>query len=160
MGKFDGIFDDVVVNAKAAASVVSKKASDVYGSSKQKILAAEIRGEINKKLRELGALTYKAKTADVDVSKETAAVISEISELKENLDIINKNIASTKNQKKCPNCDAVLPKNSVFCNICGAKLENDVEQAVEDEKASEDVTTEESVDEQPLEETQTEAVSD
>ena len=30
MGKFDGILDDVIVNAKAAASVVSKKASDVY----------------------------------------------------------------------------------------------------------------------------------
>lgn len=25
MGKFDGILDDVIVNAKAAASVVSKK---------------------------------------------------------------------------------------------------------------------------------------
>ena len=43
MGKFDGILDDVIVNAKAAASVVSKKASDVYDSSKQKIAAAEIR---------------------------------------------------------------------------------------------------------------------
>ena len=30
MGKFDGILDDVIVNAKAAASVVSKKASEVY----------------------------------------------------------------------------------------------------------------------------------
>ena len=40
MGKFDGILDDVIVNAKAAASVVSKKASDVYDSSKQKIAAA------------------------------------------------------------------------------------------------------------------------
>ena len=43
MGKFDGILDDVIVNAKAAASVVSKKASDVYDNSKQKIVAAEIR---------------------------------------------------------------------------------------------------------------------
>ena len=46
MGKFDGILDDVIVNAKAAASVVSKKASDVYDNSKQKIVAAEIRAEI------------------------------------------------------------------------------------------------------------------
>ena len=50
MGKFDGILDDVIVNAKAAASVVSKKASDVYDNSKQKIVAAEIRAEINTKL--------------------------------------------------------------------------------------------------------------
>ena len=30
MGKFDEIFDDVVVNAKACASAVSQKASTVY----------------------------------------------------------------------------------------------------------------------------------
>lgn len=53
MGKFDGILDDVIVNAKAAASVVSKKASDVYDNSKQKIVAAEIRAEINTKLKNL-----------------------------------------------------------------------------------------------------------
>ena len=56
MGKFDEIFDDVVVNAKACASAVSQKASTVYDVSKHKITAAEIRGDINKKLRELGAL--------------------------------------------------------------------------------------------------------
>ena len=50
MGKFDEIFDDVVVNAKAAAAVVSKKASTVYDTSKHKITAAEIRGEINKSI--------------------------------------------------------------------------------------------------------------
>ena len=54
MGKFDEIFDDVVVNAKAAASAVSKKASSMYDTSKHKITAAELRGEINKKLKELG----------------------------------------------------------------------------------------------------------
>lgn len=48
MGKFDEIFDDVVVNAKACASAVSQKASTVYDVSKHKITAAEIRGDINK----------------------------------------------------------------------------------------------------------------
>lgn len=68
MGKFDGILDDVIVNAKAAASVVSKKASDVYDNSKQKIVAAEIRAEINTKLKELGALTYKSVVHGTDLS--------------------------------------------------------------------------------------------
>ena len=61
MGKFDEIFDDVVVNAKAAAAVVSKKASTVYDTSKHKITAAEIRGEINKKLRDIGKYTYSSR---------------------------------------------------------------------------------------------------
>lgn len=126
MGKFDGILDDVVVNAKAAASVVSKKATYVYDSSKQKLAAAELRGEINKKLKELGALTYKTQVASVDCTDDITKLVNEISELKENLDTINQNLASAKNQKKCPQCEATVPKNSLFCNICGAKLEDEV----------------------------------
>lgn len=122
MGKFEEIFDDVVVNAKAAASVVSKKASEVCDSSKQKITAAEIRGEINKKLRELGALTYKSHMQNVDLSVEVNRLICEISELKDNLNAVNEHIAASKNLKKCPQCDSDIPKNSNFCNFCGAKV--------------------------------------
>ena len=122
MGKFDEIFDDVVINAKAAAAVVSKKASTVYDTSKHKITAAEIRGEINKKLRDIGKYTYKKEVFGVDTSAEIAQAIAEVKELKENLEIINAHIDSVKNQKKCPQCEAKVPRNSVFCNICGAKL--------------------------------------
>lgn len=127
MGKFDGIFDDVVVNAKAAASAVSKKASEMYDTSKHKITAAELRGEINKKLRDLGALAYKTKIHEVDLSEDIDKLVSEITELKENLYVINNHIASVKNQKKCPQCEADVPKNSIYCNICGAKLDDSKE---------------------------------
>lgn len=145
MGKFDGILDDVVVNAKAAASVVSKRATYVYDSSKQKLAAAELRGEINKKLKELGALTYKSQTSDVDCTADIAKIVSQITELKENLDTINQNIVSAKNQKKCPQCEANLPKNSLFCNICGAKLEDEV-LADEDEAQTTESTAQEVTD--------------
>ena len=125
MGKFDEIFDDVVVNAKAAAAVVSKKASTVYDTSKHKITAAEIRGEINKKLRDIGKYTYKKEVFGVDTSAEIAQLVADVKELKENLDIINAHIDSVKNQKKCPQCEAKIPRSSIYCNICGAKLEDD-----------------------------------
>ena len=136
MGKFDEIFDDVVINAKAAAAVVSKRASTVYDTSKHKITAAEIRGEINKKLRDIGKYTYKREVFGVDTSAEIAQAIAEVKDLKENLEIINAHIDSVKNQKKCPNCGAKLPKNSVFCNICGSKLED--EEPVEAEQPAEE----------------------
>ena len=125
MGKFDEIFDDVVVNAKAAASAVSKKASVVYDASKHKITAAEIRSDINKKLRDLGALTYKEQIHGVDLSEQIKQIVAEITELKDNLNIINEHIAASKNHKKCPQCGANVPKNSLFCNICGAKLDEE-----------------------------------
>ena len=96
MGKFDEIFDDVVVNAKAAASAVSKKASSVYDTSKHKITAAELRGEINKKLKDLGALTYKAQVHNVDLCEDIATLVSEITDLKDSLAVINEHIANSK----------------------------------------------------------------
>lgn len=133
MGKFDEVFDDVVVNAKAAASVVSKKASTIYDTSKHKITAAEIRSEINKKLRDLGTFTYKAEVHGLDMTEQIKATVAEIQELKDNLDIINDHIDAIKNQKKCPQCEAKVPKNSLFCNICGAKLEEEEESAEQPE---------------------------
>lgn len=131
MGKFDTFFDDAVVNAKAAASAVSKKAVIFYDASKHKISAAEIRGEINKKLKELGKVTYKSEVHGTDLFAEKEQLIEEIKELIENLNIINGHIAQIKSQRKCPQCEARVPKNSVFCNICGTKLEDaSAEQAV------------------------------
>ena len=137
MGKFDEILDDVVVNAKTAASAVSKKAAFVYDASKHKITAAEMRGEINKKLKELGKYTYKARVYNMDMDEQINDVIAEIKELKENLDIINAHLDEITNQKKCPQCEAKIPKNSVYCNICGTKLEEAEEDAGADDTADE-----------------------
>ena len=150
MGKFDEILDDVVVNAKTAASAVSKKAAFVYDASKHKITAAEMRGEINKKLKELGKYTYKARVYNMDMDEQINDVIAEIKELKENLDIINAHLDEITNQKKCPQCEAKIPKNSVYCNICGTKLE----------EAEEDVSADDTADEAPAEEAAEESVEE
>lgn len=138
MGKFDEFFDDVVVNAKTAATAVSKKAALVYDASKHKFTAAEIRGDINKRLRDLGKFTYKEKVHGADMSAEIDSAIAEIKELKENLDIINNHLDDIMEQKKCPQCDAKVPKNSLFCNICGAKIEE--EKAEEAAQNDEEIT--------------------
>jgi hypothetical protein len=136
MGKFEGIFDDVVVNAKAAASVVSKKASVFYDTSKHKISAAEIRSEINKKLRELGTYTYKTQVHGTDCSAEIEKTVSEIKDLKDTLEVILAHIDEIKNQKKCPNCGAKIAKNAVFCHICGVNISDAEEVEPEPEAVS------------------------
>ena len=134
MGNFDEIFDDVVVNAKTAVAAVSKKAALVYDASRHKFTAAEIRGEINKKLKELGKFTYKERVHGVDMTADIEAAIAEIKELKENLQIINNHLDDIMEQKKCPQCEAKVPKNSLFCNICGAKIDEDkVDEAAQED---------------------------
>ncbi|MCQ2514205.1 MAG: zinc ribbon domain-containing protein [Ruminococcus sp.] len=145
MLKFDGIFDDVMINAKAAANAVSKRASGVYDSSKQRIAAAEIKSDINKKLRELGLLAYKANTENAEVEAEATKLIAEISDLKENLEVINQNLMAMKNKRRCPECDALVPKNSVYCNLCGSKIVGAEDYDVDDFETETDVFSEKSL---------------
>lgn len=141
MKNVNTIFDDVVVNAKAAATAVSKQAAKIYDASKHRISAEAIKRAICKKLIELGKLTYKATTQDEDLAEDIAKVVEEITELKQNLAIVNAHIASIKNQKICPECENKVTKISGFCNICGHKFE--------DEPAEEEA---EAVVEEPVEE--------
>ena len=135
MKNFDTIIDDVRENAKAAASVVSKQAARLYDASKHRISAEGIKRSIGKKLIELGKLTYKATTQNLDLSEEIAKVVEEITVLKQNLALVNAHIASIKNQKICPECENKVSKESVFCNICGYKFDEEPE-AVEEETAA------------------------
>ena len=133
MKNFDTILGDVKDNAMAAASVVSQQAARIYGASKQRFSAETIKRAIGEKLIELGKLTYQATTQDVDLSEDIARTVEEITELKQNLAIVNEHLASIKNQKICPECENTVPKESLFCNLCGYKFELEPEEEVEEE---------------------------
>ena len=138
MKNFDTIIDDVRVNAKAAATAVSQQAAKFYDASKHRISAEAIKRAIGRKLIELGKLTYKATTQEADLSAEIAKVVEEITELKQNLAIVNEHIASIQNRKICPACDNKVTKESLFCNICGYKFEEvPVEDPAVEEPAAE-----------------------
>jgi ribosomal protein L40E len=117
-----GLFDDVVVNAKSAANVVSKKAGTLYDISKLKVSAASARGELNKKFREFGEAVYDGKP-----ESELEELKAQIKEQKENLKEITDILKSMKNQTVCPECGATVVKDAQFCHLCGASLPTDVE---------------------------------
>lgn len=124
-----GMFDDVVVNAKAAASAFSKKAGNVFDISKFKFNASSIRGEINKKCQELGEMVFNLKDGK-EVSEDLInAKVEEIKNLKNDLAAINELLAAAKNLMICPVCSAVIAKDSLFCNKCGTKMERKEDSA-------------------------------
>lgn len=116
-----GIFDDVVVNAKSAANVVSKKAGDFYDISKLKLSAASIRGELNKKFRAFGEAVYNGEPEAV-----TSDLRNQIDELKESLKEVNEMLNTAKNQTTCPVCSAPVTKGAQYCSACGAAIPTDV----------------------------------
>ena len=111
------IFDDVVVNAKSAASVVSKKAGELFDLSKLRISLASLRGELNKQYQALGEAVYNN-----DPAEEIEAIKAEITLVKENIADIENVLANAKNSVTCPACGEKLNKNAQFCSTCGTAI--------------------------------------
>ena len=55
-------------------------------------------------------LTYKSEVHGTDNSQQVKLIVSEISDLKDNLDVVNEHIAVAKDQRRCPGCNAVFLK--------------------------------------------------
>ena len=117
-----GLLDDAVVNAKTAATAVSKKAVELWDVSKLRIHAAEINGQIDKRFEALGRVVYNTMKAEGDVSALSESCVNEIDELYEQLDILNDRVSELKKRKKCKSCGKENPDESIFCSKCGAQL--------------------------------------
>lgn len=111
------IFDDVVVNAKSAAAVVSKKAGTIIDFSKLRISLASLRSELSKQYSALGEAVYNNAPEE-----ELEAIKSAISDVKQNIDDVEKILASTKNTITCAACGQKLPKTAQFCSTCGTPV--------------------------------------
>lgn len=129
-----GIFDDVVINAKTAASAVGKKAEQIVDLSKLKYAAAGLNNEFSKKKEALGSYIFESyKTGKLDQNKVTEK-INELKELEQNLIATKEMISEAKNKKICKECGFENEKESTFCNKCGEKL-------ISKETAAEDINS-------------------
>lgn len=111
------IFDDVVVNAKTAASAVSKKAGELYDLSKLRITLASLRSDLGKQYQALGEAVYNEAT-----DEELDAIKAEIADVKQNIADVEKILAASRNSVKCPKCGQKLNKNAAYCYICGEAI--------------------------------------
>ena len=93
----------------------------------------KLSSEISKKCEILGRVVYEAKTSDKCYDKAIAELVEKISDLKGQLDSVNKLIAETKNRVKCPNCSTVNSKDAIFCGKCGERLRNSEDMLQPDE---------------------------
>ena len=127
-----GLFEDVVVNAKSAVSVVGKKAGQIVDISKLRFNAAEINNEISKRFESLGRVVYDGEKTENNASELVAECVKASDELYDQLDAINEQIAVLKNRLKCKSCGFENAQDAVFCNKCGTKLSGDEPQSQAD----------------------------
>ena len=120
-----GIFEDILLNARAAVDCVGRKAGNVIDISKLKLAAADLRSELVQKYQILGRIVYEEQTSEKNYDKTKQELIEKIKELKIHLESVNDLIESTKHRIKCSSCGSYNAKGAVFCSKCGEKLETE-----------------------------------
>lgn len=140
------IIDDIIVNAKSAATTVGEKAGQIKEYTKLKYSEAGIKSDINKKKQELGDYVYRCtKSGNVD-NEILQKMVDDVTELEENLQITKEMITAAKNKVVCGACKAENEKDAVYCSKCGKKLteekkeKEDTEAQPESSDECEDVT--------------------
>ncbi|MCH3971576.1 MAG: zinc ribbon domain-containing protein [Oscillospiraceae bacterium] len=151
-----GLFEDMVINAKAAASAVGKKAGKAVDISKLRMNAADLNNEIAKRFEALGRVVYDAKKAGTSSDELVGECVTAIDELYEQLDAVNEQLAAKRCRVTCRNCGQDNPANALYCSKCGQKLQEDVPPAqaapAEEPTAAADDTAETAPDAAPKDE--------
>ncbi len=138
-----GVFEDVVLNAKSAATTVGKKAEWLVDISKLRMNAAELGGEIAKKYEALGRLVYDSVKANASAEGLVEEYVESIDVLNAKLDEINEKINVLRNKSACPVCGAQNAEDALFCCHCGVKLKyNDAPAASAEEPQSQEAEAE------------------
>lgn len=119
------LFENAVQTAKTAAKTVGKKAEEVLDLSKRKLAMSETEGKLEDAYCELGEVYYSVLKNEATDSGRAEELVSEIDDLKSQLEAIREEIARLTNKSVCPACGAQCDENSVFCSKCGARLTDD-----------------------------------
>lgn len=118
-----GFFEEAVITVKKAGKTVGDKATEVYGVSKKKISAAELKNKIKAAYADMGQLVYEAKKNNVDNDEKIAPYIALVDDLNLQLQKLQEEIDQIKNVITCENCEGVNPVSAEFCSKCGARLQ-------------------------------------
>lgn len=114
--------DNAIIKAKETIEVVSKKTSEIVTTEKQKFDVSALKAKLQKDYARLGRYFYENLKEDTELSSEAKTIVEEISKKIDEINKLEKEIANAKSKRVCPVCKAIIPENSVFCNICGEKI--------------------------------------
>ena len=132
--------EDLMGRAKDFADVAGKKTNELYELSKYKYESVRISNELKKLYEKLGTTVYRLVRSGNSDNNEIDVITAEIDDAKRRLLQVKAAMAAMQNKKLCPACQAVNPKESLFCAKCGSKLAKEV---VEEEPVEETEEVEE-----------------
>ena len=122
------IFDEIFDKAKVALDVAVKATEEVVDKSKQKFDIATLENKIAKDYKSLGEAFYSFKKSGEIDDELIEELITSIDEKKAKIEELKAEAQKSRADRLCANCGAPISENTVFCPICGQKLEFSTEE--------------------------------
>ena len=120
-------FDDAVNKTKEVFETVSKKTSEVIATEKQKFDLSSLKSKREKDYTALGKVYFEIIKDDENAPEYVKETVENIKAKSAEIDRLTAEIQNAKNRRICPACGAFIDKNSIYCNICGAKISGEEE---------------------------------
>jgi len=116
-------FDDAVNKAKEAFDIARKKTNEVVQTGRQRFDIASLENKRSKDYESLGKLYFDLiKDSDID-DADIKALVNEIKAKTQKIAELKDEVNFSQNKRCCSNCGAVVDNLSVYCNICGERLD-------------------------------------
>lgn len=102
-----------------------QKTREMTDSAKLSGALKNLEGQKKDVLADLGAISYrKLKESGEEADPEESGIIARLDELETQIADLRGQIQRVKGVIFCPNCHAQIAQDSMFCNVCGAKIEH------------------------------------
>ncbi|MBQ7726167.1 MAG: hypothetical protein IJT66_03390 [Clostridia bacterium] len=121
-------FDDAVSKAKEVFDVACQKTGEVVNNQKQKFDIATLENKRKKDFEQLGMLCFEQMKEEEAPDAAIADLITAIRLKNEKIALLRAELNAAKNKCNCPKCGALIDADSIYCNLCGAKLVFDSEE--------------------------------
>lgn len=120
----------------SGARAVADKTKEVSETASYKANIASMDSALNKLYKELGKAYYTDHQTDAEM--EYGELTKEIEKALKLKDRLEEKMAFQRGGMVCGKCGATIAKDSIYCNVCGAKVEDFAVKA-EDAKANDTV---------------------
>ena len=100
-----------------------KKANEPTEWARTEQNIAQVEGEIQQRVYQLGQLFYEENKANENVDSKYYSLVDTIAKLELNRMGFYKNKLRLQGQMMCENCGTVIPYGSIFCSSCGKRAD-------------------------------------
>lgn len=137
-------FDNLKKNINTAANYTVQKTGEMTEAAKIRLDIRTQNLRLAKCFENIGQLYYKSIKENGEIaSAEMDAYILEADGIKLEISILRRELAKAQGCVICSACGAQISNKSVYCPLCGIKLEEETVEAAAEEAAEETTESEE-----------------